>query len=83
MPAPASPEQIAIVERLQLKTLKRLEAMLDNGSITSTDMATLVRLLSANGWNLDPNAVPAGLRGKLKELSEDPRNLDNEDGYPQ
>jgi hypothetical protein len=58
-------EQLAIVERLQLKWLKRMEQLLDNDEITSTDMATLARLLMTNGWNLDPSAIPQGLKDKL------------------
>lgn len=58
-------EQIAITERLQMKLLKRFEDMLDANEITSTDIATLCRLLSQNGWVLDPSRVPKGLLSKL------------------
>jgi hypothetical protein len=58
-------EQLDIAERLQGKWLKHMEKMLDAGTITSTDMATLARLLLASGWNLDPSKVPEKLRNKL------------------
>ena len=60
-----SEEQIDIAERLQGKWLKHMERMLDAGTITSTDMATLARLLMANGWALDPSKLSESLRNKL------------------
>jgi hypothetical protein len=57
--------QVDIAGRLQLKLLKRFETLLDNGEITSTDMATLSRLLMSNGWSIDPTKVPARLRDVL------------------
>lgn len=61
----AKTQQVEIAERLQLKWLTRMETLLDSGSITSTDMATLVRFLTHNGWTLDPTRLPQGLRDKL------------------
>lgn len=58
-------QQIDIAERLQAKWLLHMEKLLDNGSITSTDMATLSRWLMANGWSLDPSKLPSQLREKL------------------
>ena len=58
-------KQIEITERLQLKWLQRMEKLFDEGTITSTDMATLQRFLTANGWTLDPTRLPQGLRDKL------------------
>ena len=69
--------QIAIAERLQLKLLRRFEALLDSGELQATDAATLARLLMSNGWSIDPGKVPASLRGILTasisaaELDED------------
>lgn len=65
-------KQIEIAERLQLRWLERMEVMMDEGTITSTDMATLARVLLANGWVLDPAQLPQGLRGKLTEAIPDP-----------
>lgn len=67
MPTDDTKKQLAIAERLQLKVLKRFEELLDNGEITSTDMATLCRLLMQNGWNIDPAALPEGIRDKISE----------------
>lgn len=60
-----SEEQLDIAERLQGKWLKHMERLLDSGTITSTDMATLARVLLANGWALDPSKLPQKLREKL------------------
>lgn len=60
-------KQKEIVERLQTKWLQRMETLLDAGEITSTDMATLYRFLSDNGWSLDPSKLPQGLREKLTD----------------
>jgi hypothetical protein len=65
----ANKEQTEIAERLQLKLLQLYEAKLNDGSITDTGMGNLQRLLSHNGWSLDPAALPEGLKGKL--LSKD------------
>jgi hypothetical protein len=64
-------EQREIAERLQLKWLQRMEKLIDQGEVTSTDMATLARVLMANGWNLDPAALPTGLADKLSTAIED------------
>jgi hypothetical protein len=45
-----------------LKLLKYFEKKLENNTLTDTGAATLARLLMQNGWNLDPSAVPEGLR---------------------
>lgn len=58
-------EQIELVERMQLKWLQHMEKLLDNGNISSTDLATLARLLMQNGWTLDPARLPKGLKDKL------------------
>lgn len=73
-------KQIKIAARLQLKWLERMETLLDEGTITSTDMATLARVLLSNGWNLDPSRLPKGLRDKLQGVElpsfDDPPNPD-------
>lgn len=72
--------QVEIAERLQMKWLQRMEEMLDEGTITATDMATLGRLLMANGWNLDPSQLPKNLRDQL-EVEVDPDDLEDYDVY--
>lgn len=62
---PVQDEQLALVQRLQLKWLKHMDTLFDSGEITSTDLATLARLLSQNGWSLDPARLPKNLKDKL------------------
>lgn len=70
--------QIEIAERLQVKMLKRWETLLDNDLLSPTDAATLARLLAQNGWSLDPQKLPEGLRSKLTEHI-DPREFSEDD----
>jgi hypothetical protein len=58
-------EQIEVAERLQGKWLLAMERMLDAGTITSTDMATLCRWLMSNGWSVDPSTLPVKLQNRL------------------
>ena len=60
--------QVEIAERLQMKLLQRLEYLLDEGEITSTDMATLARLLMSNGWSIDPTKMPQGIKDKITKV---------------
>jgi hypothetical protein len=64
-------EQIDIAERLQGKWLRHMEKLLDAGTITSTDLATLGRLLMANGWSLDPSKLSESLRSKLLDSMDE------------
>lgn len=48
--------------------LKHMEKLLDSGEITSTDMATLARVLLQNGWSLDESRLPQSLRDKMPGL---------------
>lgn len=59
--------QQEIVERLQLKWLQRMETLLDEGDLSSTDAATLYRFMSDNGWSLDPAKLPQNLKDKLTD----------------
>ena len=59
-------EQIKIVERLQLLWLQRMEKLLTDGLLTSTDAATLYRFMADNGWVLDPAKLPSNLKDKLE-----------------
>lgn len=70
--------QIDIAERLQQKWLERMEYLLDSGEITSTDMATLARVLLQNGWSLDPSDLPQSLRDKLTKRVSFDDGLDGE-----
>lgn len=70
-------KQIDKAERLQELLLKSFEDALLDGSITPTDRATLARLLSQNGWSLDPAKLPQGIKDKLTS-NVDPEDLDDE-----
>ena len=56
-----------IAQRLQTKWLEHMDRLLDAGTITSTDMATLARVLLTNGWTLDPKKLPKSLRDLLTQ----------------
>jgi hypothetical protein len=71
-------EQVAISKRLQMKVLKRFEALLDDGAISDTGLATLVRLLQGSGWTVDAMAIPKRLRGVLTKTI-DASKYDKED----
>ena len=71
-------KQLEIAERLQEKWLMKMEELIDDGAITSTDLATLARFLMANGWTLDPSRMPTGLRDKLTSRL-DPNEFDEDD----
>lgn len=58
-------KQQEIAERLQMKWLQRMEALLDSGELSSTDAATLYRFFADNGWSLDPAKLPQKLKEKL------------------
>jgi len=60
--------QIELTKRLQVLWLQHMEKLLDSGTITSTDMATLYRFLSGNGWTLDPKQLPKSLRDLMTPL---------------
>ena len=61
-------DQIDISKRLQVLWLTHMEKLLDSGTITSTDMATLARVLLHNGWTLDPKQLPKSLRDLMTPL---------------
>lgn len=72
-------EQIEIADKLQTLWLRRMQKKMEKGTASSTDMATLMRFLVTNGWNLDPARLPKGLRDKLTtHLS--PGDFDEDDG---
>ena len=53
--------------KLQDLWLDRMVTLLETGIATSTDLATLSRVLLANGWSLDPRKLPKGLQDKLTQ----------------
>lgn len=76
----AREEQLEATERLQAAWLRRMTTMLEDGTITSTDMATLARVLMHNGWSLDPATLPKNLRDKI--TTTNPDFDDDEDVIP-
>lgn len=71
-------EQLDLATSLQKKWLARMEALLDNGEITSTDLATLARVLMANGWTIDPRQLPKKIADKITS----PVEFDGEEDEP-
>src|SRR6266487_2121746 len=59
--------QIEISQRLQSSFLRHMEKLLDSGTITSTDMATLARLFLLSGWTLDPKQLPESIKALMKK----------------
>lgn len=56
--------------KLQNLWLDRMVVLLETGIATSTDLATLSRVLLANGWSLDPKKLPKSLADKLTQNVE-------------
>lgn len=75
-PLLAEIDQHAVAARLQAKWLQRMEFLIDSGLATSTDLATLARVLLQNGWSLDPKKLPKGLQSLVSKVEFD------EDGRP-
>jgi hypothetical protein len=73
--------QIELAAMLQDLLLEDFKAKLQTGEMTPTDRATLSRLLSQNGWVLDPAALPQGIEDKLTERIR-PEDLDDDDIIP-
>lgn len=77
--ATVNKNQIAAAERLQELILENFEELLTTrrDQLTATDRATIVRLLQANGWTLDPAQMPTDLKNLLtKSLPEKPSSLE-------
>lgn len=71
-------EQADIAARLQDAWLRHMEKLLDEGTATSTDLATLARLLMSNGWSLDPAQLPQSLKDMIPGLPK-AGELDDDD----
>ena len=58
-------EQVEIAEELQTMLLKEFRTKLREGTATSTDLATLARLLQNNGWTINPADLPQDLQSYI------------------
>lgn len=73
--------QLERAARLEDLWLEHMENLLIAGTITSTDLATLARVLMANGWTLDKSRLPQGLKDKLT-AGVSPDDFDDSDVIP-
>lgn len=81
MSTEAEKSQLGIAARLQEKWLEHMEHLFETKQITSTDLATLARVLLQNGWTLDPKKLPQGLKDKLT-TQVSPDELDQDGVLP-
>lgn len=71
-------EQAEQAKRLQKLLLDHYEKGLVAGSISAGEVAALQKLLVHNGWNINVNDLPQGVKDKL--LSDvDPSKFDDDD----
>lgn len=71
-------EQIDKAEKLQDLLLDNWIRLAEAGELTSTDAATIARLLSQNGWTIDPAQLPQDLRDKLTSSVKFDDGIDEE-----
>jgi hypothetical protein len=71
--------QVETANRIQSLWLRRMELMLQNGTATSSDLATLERFLRHNGYTVDASRLPKGLRDKLTSQVDPESFEDDED----
>lgn len=53
--------QIEIADELKILWLEEMRERIKSGDATSTDLATVARVLEHNGWTLDPADLPSDL----------------------
>ena len=59
-------KQLALAEALQDKTLQVMADKLDSGDVTGSELATITKFLSDNGWTVDPARIPTKLKNILQ-----------------
>lgn len=69
-------KQLAIKAKLETLWLEHMQHLLETKAVTSTDLATLARVLMQNGWVIDEGKLPQQLRDKLTTLVS-PEELDD------
>lgn len=70
---------VALAEELQLLWLEDMVQQYKDKTISSTDRATLIRFLSANGFSVDPSRMARGLSEKLTS-GVSPEDFAEDDG---
>lgn len=70
-------DQVDKAEKLQELLLDDLITLFKDGKATSTDRATLARLLKDNGWSVDPLMVPQDLQDQLTSKIEPGDDIDD------
>ena len=73
-------EQIRKAERLQDLLLDDFTKQAEEGTLSATDRATLVRFLQSNGWDLDPARIPQSLKDKLTRTVAPDAELEEKTG---
>jgi hypothetical protein len=63
----ANKDQVEIAKQIQEMLLENFLEILSDGTITSTDRATIVRWLTANGWSVDETDAADDLRELIKQ----------------
>lgn len=73
-------DQIHLAQELQMSLLKDFKRMLEDGSATAADRATLRKLLADNGWSLDPSNLKRSLKDTVDAAMDlpDPKTGDME-----
>lgn len=74
--------QIEKAEQLQDLLLDHWIQLAQSGELSSTDCATIARLLSSNGWVLDPAAIPQQLMDKLTSRVKFDDDIDHDGDVP-
>lgn len=69
--------QLDKAEALQDLLLDSFMELFKTKSETAADRANLIKLLSSNGWSIDPSRLPQTLQDKLQTLP--PPDLDDDD----
>ena len=72
-------EQIALAEELQGMLLEDFKRLLESGEATAADRATMTRMLTEHGWDLDPSRGGEIKPADLLTRKVDPRKFDDDD----
>lgn len=73
-------EQIELGQKLFQALLEDFATLLEKGEATAADRATLARLLTQNGYSINPADLPDELRTKITTEFDPEADLDDEFG---